>query len=835
MVGSTTSSSSSHRGGLLSILLLFTVLMHGILVCMRYYIGPMKAEYQSNHRSETMYNEATPSSSTSSSSGSSGGLLSTLGLASTFTTTSSTSTPTVTTIRYGNQRQQRQQRLPHWMIVTECSIYSLDCMTRGPRDDKYLEYPLPPTGDAISKWPNVTQLSSSLPTAWKQRLSQRPTSYHPAKKNHHGLDHDRRLQNASNISKHNDNTTSPAHDIDLDDLNYLYPPTVSPDAYQQCLTFTHDKSTVEQLDALLDSKRITPEPDTNMVAFTISDWNYAYDMMHDVVQMMDTVVGFSQQHFFLVAIDTKTVDLACRHGYPVLLWKAPPKKADSDGHAALRDAVANTKVVLSYELAKRGVHFFFAEMDVWWIRSVKPDLIKLQQADDSVQIYFSAHQNNPFAPNIGVYAARANAKTVGYFQLCIDLLAEKPATHDQYVMQEVRNLYESVLNNRNHKFGDRWDPKPAPEVPTVNASDAFGVYLWTPHEIVGDERPVPTSTTLAIHTLNGAPLQLPHGKKMIARELGAYYGFETTTKTMSGATGGNDDPNAPENDLLQSYNPAAKNHNDKTDLAGYYHRRGAPYRRYLLLDSHLRTNFISMVLDDRYHSRHIVQVILAILMALAIRTNRILVLPQLMNADMDAGMYMIWNSLDYSRIEFEDPKGYTGRKLDLRETNFMSNPKSWRIPDRHSDQEEDDDYWPFESVATTSLRKGPTSNKWTIWAQTSDKDIVTWRQAWSLPWVSPANGNKDQDGLMDALFGALTSVPEIDDTELLLVDLESISNGNHIGAFSHHLQQPDALSPMEQEIWDVYKKLGQCWDRGMSKTAGKSSASDSCYGIGRKV
>jgi hypothetical protein len=40
---------------------------------------------------------------------------------------------------------------------------------------------------------------------------------------------------------------------------------------------------------------------------------------------------------------------------------------------------------------------------------------------------------------------------------------------------------------------------------------------WSPHEVVADERPVPTDTTLAIHPLSGAPLMNPYGKKMVSR------------------------------------------------------------------------------------------------------------------------------------------------------------------------------------------------------------------------------------------------------------------------------------------------------------------------------
>ena len=46
----------------------------------------------------------------------------------------------------------------------------------------------------------------------------------------------------------------------------------------------------------------------------------------------------------------------------------------------------------------------------------------------------------------------------------------------------------------------------------------------SPHVIVSSTFAVPTEQTIAIHPLGTSPLQSSHGKKMVARELGAWRG-----------------------------------------------------------------------------------------------------------------------------------------------------------------------------------------------------------------------------------------------------------------------------------------------------------------------
>ena len=371
---------------------------------------------------------------------------------------------------------------------------------------------------------------------------------------------------------------------------------------------------MQQLDEILSSGRLAPEPRTNMVAFTISDYSYAQDMLHDVFQMMDHVVGFSPKHFVLIAIDVSTVEMACRYGYPVVFWKESDKES-------LKDAVANTKLILSMEFVSRGLDFFFTEMDVWWIKSPRKSLIQFQQSNSGPRrnhLLFSGHQNNPTAPNIGVYAAKSNGFSKEYFQVCLDVLKLRPETHDQWAMAEVHRLFEHTLRNQTYKLGGDWGPKGPPPTPDVQL--AFEAQYWSPHEIVADERPMPTGETMAIHTLCDTPLLNPHGKKMIAKELGAYYGFQTSAgpyRVQEVAT--------------------EKTEEGVIDESGYYNRNSKGHRRYLVLDGPIRSNFYSMVIQDQYHDRGLFQWIIALVFAIAKLTDRILILPQVFNADMDAG------------------------------------------------------------------------------------------------------------------------------------------------------------------------------------------------------
>jgi len=100
------------------------------------------------------------------------------------------------------------------------------------------------------------------------------------------------------------------------------------------------------------------------------------------------------------------------------------------------------------------------------------------------------------------------------------------------------------------KFEHKWDPPPKTNPPKMKYPPHHGLYKS--YEIVAGPRPLPTTSTLAIHTLCGKPLSTPFGKKILAKELGSWYGFRSQTQA-----------------------------ND--EAAGYYVRSGR-HRRYIMLD-----------------------------------------------------------------------------------------------------------------------------------------------------------------------------------------------------------------------------------------------------------
>jgi hypothetical protein len=158
-------------------------------------------------------------------------------------------------------------------------------------------------------------------------------------------------------------------------------------------------------------------------------------------------------------------------------------------------------------------------MDVWFLQSPVDTL------DFDGDLIVSAHQDNPFAPNIGAYAAHANDATKEFFTLCCSLLEEAPDTHDQFVFQELYWTAEHLRAGREpdtFKNADAWKPT-IPKKPKIRYFIRAKVFDAV--KFAANEWPIPHEKTLAIHPLCGEPLQTPHGKKMVAKELGAWFGY----------------------------------------------------------------------------------------------------------------------------------------------------------------------------------------------------------------------------------------------------------------------------------------------------------------------
>jgi hypothetical protein len=540
----------------------------------------------------------------------------------------------------------------------------------------------------------------------------------------------------------------------------ISPGEVSTKVYEACVQRLTNTPYEQQLDHVL--KQIKRHPELDMVAFTMSDLSYADDMIHEVFQMNDDVVGF-RGAFFMVALDRGTLQLGCRFGYPVI---ASPAILASEED--LRSMVQSTKFLLSYDLLKRNVSYLFYEMDIFFLQSPVPVL--LQMEGDAI---CSAHQDNPFQPNIGCYAFRANKATLEFFKLCCDLLEEAPDTHDQHVFNNMWYLTVETLGGREYKFdGPAWAPK-LPATPALThpmQPESFDSLAFA-----ANVHPIPHEKTIAIHPLCGAPLRTPHGKKMLAKELGGWYGFKSNVEEQN-----------------------------RAPQAGYYLRTGK-HRRYLLLDGQvLGGHSTVMALGDRWANYHNSQMAIwtfAFLVLLARRTNRILILPKIVS---DHGVVFLWRSLDLESIE---------NLVDFRETGFPVNRKSWY-----------NETVPFTSVARTALGVSwkPTT-QWKLFAQLPGKEEI---HAWKV----------DVDNPIDAWVGYMAS-PAIHDAELLLVNPQFIhAESFHpltVDATTearnpvvheireiakHHLRWCDGVSQDAMNHWPAatYNPEADCYGRGES-------------------
>ena len=409
-------------------------------------------------------------------------------------------------------------------------------------------------------------------------------------------------------------------------------------------------------------------------------------------------------------------------------------------------------------------------------------------------ILFSGHQNCPQCANIGVYLVRANIKTKEYFQAAIQLAKESYNTHDQWIMAQLVTMGKQ---KENFVFGDRWDPKPA--LPTIVHPVKVG--FFSPNEIVASERPYASQMALAIHPLRESPLKDPHGKKMLAKEIGAWYGYRRGNSSTV---------------------------DDSDGQAGYYHRR-APHRRYLWMDGHVLNGYsteMNWEFDAQesglYHNLDNLKWTMAALLALARRTGRIFILPKLMQG---RGIHFLWNHLDLQSVE--------EMGIDYRETTFPNNPKAWSRPGV-----------PFETVARTAL--GGFKKDQTMFVQTSKEGNVgtsdNTTRAWKfVPDTNSTHRPIEQVDAVDAWWALHTALPEVDSAELLLVNPHFLNMHYH-RPLSNRAKRRDILPNYETgrgraefEIASVYFKLRWCLSKDQNhpdKIAGVIKASDDCYGKG---
>mmetsp|Transcript_32538 Transcript_32538/g.85738 ORF Transcript_32538/g.85738 Transcript_32538/m.85738 type:complete len:343 (+) Transcript_32538:90-1118(+) len=262
-------------------------------------------------------------------------------------------------------------------------------------------------------------------------------------------------------------------------------------------------------------------------------------------------------------------------------------------------------------------------------------------------------------------------------------------------------VWHNIAGGRG-KDPKEWNDRPS----TPLAENPIRHDFWDPHVIVSSTRPVPVEATVAIHPLGTKPLQHPHGKKILAMELGAWYGSRGYYRHTSDGAGG----------LVPERAPPARR------------------RKYVAIDGRVFGG-LSLCQKDFYHQGQVMRLTIAWLATVARLTDRIIILPRVV---LDYHLYFPWTHLDLKTL---DEAG-----VEWRETNFPSNPRSW-LNATH----------PFESVARTALY--PNGE---MYAQVGDDGRV---HKWNMPFESP-----DTIDAYLAAHTEGSGPPGLSDAELLLVN-----------------------------------------------------------------
>lgn len=353
-------------------------------------------------------------------------------------------------------------------------------------------------------------------------------------------------------------------------------------------------------------------PKKGVVSWTMSDAAYA-ENFHDAESMALTVAGF--ENFFLVALDLETTRACVAKGMACV-------STSTEQSSSLKTSVQMSKFSVSFWLARRGVDFVFFEMDVWFLKSMN-DLFR----ESTTDVVVAAHQNNPTSANIGVYGVRGNNRTAEFFRTCIEESERDPDKHDQKIFHNVMT-YHRLEYRGIQRDPTPWRDKPKSPRPASPISSAF----IPPHVGVCSTHPVPTEASVFIHTLGTGPLKGQHGKKIHAKELGAWHGLGRTSANGT-----------------SYYGPLA--HDGRT--------------RYVALDGR---PLMALSIDERdgYHNARWIKAHIAVLVAIARATQRVAILPKII---ADYHVHFAWPFLDLQSLQ---------GICDFRETNFAANRKSWK-------------------------------------------------------------------------------------------------------------------------------------------------------------
>ncbi|CAH0371434.1 unnamed protein product [Pelagomonas calceolata] len=545
-----------------------------------------------------------------------------------------------------------------------------------------------------------------------------------------------------------------------------------PEKTRRALEASRLTSLDDRLQAAVSSEGAVPgatvlaAPLSRRLAWTMMDKKYAHDMLFDVAHMARHVAGFEK--LVVVALDQKTTR-ACAAGSisAAFAGAAQTSGVQAAGKMkgvsnALVEVVQGAKFKASLWFVQHNYDFVFFEADVWFTKSIDVlwsaahrDVVTYQESRraplEDLDLYVAAHQNNPTSTNIGVYAARATDASREFFSGLLEEMRLKPHKHDQLLFH---NLLTWHRMKPTQPVAKEW--RDAPKIPKPQNPAAWA--FIDNHMGVASTHPIITQDTAFVHTLGNMPLDSQEGKKIHAKELGGWHGLGTPPGTPS------------------YYGPSA--HDGRT--------------KYLALDGS-PLNGISLCERDGYHNGRIAKARVAVLLALAAYTGRVLLLPRIV---VDYHQYLLWTFLDLESV---------GYGVEWRETNFPSNPRSWKNG-THA----------FGSTARVSLQKhsvGTMTSSGPRWA--------------AFESTSPRRPGEMADVLASAL-------KPHGDAELLLVDL-AFADGRFVSELTNCRNEKECeRRGVPWELVQLYRKLRWCGQTiDLDRFAAKSFQGWDCWGKGR--
>mmetsp|Transcript_8447 Transcript_8447/g.12901 ORF Transcript_8447/g.12901 Transcript_8447/m.12901 type:complete len:728 (+) Transcript_8447:76-2259(+) len=484
-----------------------------------------------------------------------------------------------------------------WRVNQDCSTYDVNCPTRA----RYKKYELAEIGENMIKQ-QIVDISSR--TKMENNV-QKKKSYTYSLQFWHLVTQSDKAAIAYAEKEISKDAAQRARDGLI-----AY---ASKESIDQALTRAFERT---------DSRRLT--------AWTMTNAAYAQDMLADVVNMAYEIAKFEQ--FVIICLDIETLRACYALGFDC-------GAINNEDNTGLRSAVQNTKFIVSHWLTMRNTPFAFFEMDVWFLQSAStlPMVAKLQNMgqnyNESIDMLFAAHQNNPTATNIGFYLVAASKRTQEFFSHCIEESQKhRPRAHDQNIVHNMLSYHRAYRRKSRIPSEKQWKDKPRTPKPENPIEFAF----IPPHIGVSSTHPIPTERTVFVHTLGTVPLQAQHGKRIHAKELGIWHGAFLGYYARPWL-------------FRQRYTPTP---------AFFKHK-------FLALDGHPLGNAISISEIFGYHNPRHLKARLAFLITIAKATGRILILPKII---ADYHLYFTWPFLDLSSLQ---------GLCDFRETNFFSNPKSW--------------------------------------------------------------------------------------------------------------------------------------------------------------